>query len=200
MENNPKKIKSLIITFVVVLLLLGGFSIFTKNNIFYAQKVSAVGIVPSGTPNDINHDADGNCRNGSTNPSNCNITYRTGSDVCKNGADNPYDNPPCTKFNGACKFGGTYPNCSANGFSTSYLPMASAGEALTAGMVETDANVSDARKKYLTYVSETESILKELNDISTKYNAIIAAAQKARDAATGTTPKTYCTFSELIQY
>ena len=181
MENNskPKKSKALIITFVIVLLLLvGGYSLFST------PKVNAVAIT-AGIPTTGDNNG-----------------YETTTEqtiyTCKNGADNPYGNPPCTTLNGACKFGGTYPNCSATGFSTSYLRMASAGEALTAGMIETDANVTDARKKYLTYISETESILKELNDISTKYNAIIAAAQKTRDAAVGTTPKLYCTYSELI--
>lgn len=118
---------------------------------------------------------------------------------CKNGATNP---PTCTKLStGKCIAPGDTSSTicpTVTGLSTTYLPMASAGQALTAGMVETDANVIDARKKYLNYISETESILKELNAIAADYNDIIKEAQSTSGLTTGS--NNLCTFSQLIQY
>ena len=68
----------------------------------------------------------------------------------------------------------------------SYLEMASAGQKLTAGLPQTAANVLDAQKTYMSYSSEAKSVIKQLEVIKNKYNAIIEAAQvrRANDKAT----------------
>ena len=85
---------------------------------------------------------------------------------------------------------------SSGAFSSDYLPMASAGQDLTAGIVQTDANVTDARKKYLTYISEAKSVQKELAAISAEYNKIIDQAQKDRITSSGITPTAACSLEE----
>jgi hypothetical protein len=67
-----------------------------------------------------------------------------------------------------------------------YLPMASDGQNLTAGIDETAQNALDAKRQYNTYNSEAKSVISELNDIKDKYNAIITSAQARKLAEQNT--------------
>ena len=187
---QKNKIPTLKLIFISIFLI-GISSLFIiNNNIFSITKVEGVAPVDA-TTTDL--DADGNCRNGSNNPTNCALTKTStsSSPICKNGTIDP---PYCTKNTGSCKYGGTFPdNCTILSSSGKYLKMAAAGQALTAGIVETDMNVTDATRKYLTSISDTETALKELRAIQIAYNAIIKVAQASR--STSTNQK--CTFSEL---
>lgn len=106
--------------------------------------------------------------------------------TCTNEATNP---PACTynANNSACITVATNPPlCTTKVSSLEYLSMASAGQSLTAGMVQTDVNVTDAKTKYFTNISDTREALKELKDIAVKYNKIITDAQARRNALLST--------------
>lgn len=185
---------------------MGGISIITNTNVLSLQKVEAITsyryIQTTETANGFENNASLNttaCANGAYNfTAGCTLIKRSAGLICNNGAD---DVPTCIlKADKSCFYGGTPPNCNVLGFNNSYLPMAAAGQELTAGMAETDANVTDARRKYLTSLSETKSVMIELQSIATDYNEIIKKAQARRTLEVGKTPELKCTFNELISY
>lgn len=193
---NLKKNKYLIIISAIILIV-GGYSLSINNNQILGgidiNKIFSVNKVDAYTINAATN-YDPNNPNGNSSTTIQSVTK------CNNGASNP---PKCTALNGTCiNASDPYPACPtvSGSFSKTYLPMAANGLALTAGIVQTDVNVADARTKYLAGISETNSIKQELKNIANLYNQIIEDAQLKRDQKLGTGSNNQCTFSELIQY
>ena len=78
-------------------------------------------------------------------------------------------------------YGPTSEMLNPNNTNGQYLEMASAGQKLTASLPQTAANATDAQMTYMGYNSEAKSVIKQLEIIKNKYNAIIEAAQARRE-------------------
>src|ERR1035437_5459633 len=100
MDNNPKKSKALIITFVVVLLLLiAGYFLFSNSDKIFGTK----GTIDF---NKIFSPLLGTSKKTDLNPLDNGLNKTDETGACTNGADNP---PTCTTINGKCLNGAINP-------------------------------------------------------------------------------------------